>query len=172
MSPWSSSRRLLRKPAVILGELTAIAVAGVLGATLPGAHIFQSVWFALVALLTAASLALVVNEQFRRVRSQWRQQPSPAQFQSAPFKAEFERPATSANPQHLAWSERRVNLAGSLVFHTGLLLIILAGAWRALFLSEAAVDLFEGETLPPHGLVCPVAGSLWPAVPTGSAPHP
>lgn len=38
---------------------------------------------------------------------------------------------------------------GSLVFHAGLLLVIIAGAVRALFSSEAVVDLVEGETLPP-----------------------
>jgi hypothetical protein len=153
-------KRFLRRPAVIVGELAAIAVAGVLGATMPGTHIFQSVWFALLTLLTAASLAVVVNEQFRRVRSQWRPQPSSAQFQSAPFKVEFERPATTATPQQRIWSERRLGLAGSLVFHTGLLLLILAGAWRALFLSEAAVDLLEGETLAPNA----AWSAQWPGV--------
>ena len=151
----ASIKRVLRKPAVIVGELAAIALAGVMGATLPGAHIFQSVWFALLTLLTAGSLVVVVLEQFRRLRSQWRQQPSPAQFTSAPYQAQFERPATTAEPQQRIWSERRLGLAGSLVFHMGLLLLILAGASRALFLSEAAVDLLEGETLAP--------GAAWAA---------
>jgi hypothetical protein len=160
MSPWLFTRRFLRRPAVILGELTAIAGAGALAAMMPDLHIFQSVWFALVALFAAASLAVVVSEQFRRVCSLWRQQPSFAQFESAPFRTEFERPTTTANPQQRIWSERRLSLAGPLVFHVGLLLLILAGAWRALFLSEAAVDLLEGETLAPNA-----AWSVqWPGV--------
>ena len=156
----SSTKRALRKPAVILGELAAIAVAGVFGATWPESHIFNSAWFALLALLAAASLAVVVSEQFRRVCSQWRQQPSPAQFQSAPFQAEFERPPTHPHPRPRVWSERRLGLAGSLVFHTGLLLLIIAGAWRALFLSEAVVDLLEGETLAPNA----AWSAQWPGV--------
>ena len=160
MSFLLSTKRMLRRPAVILGEMAAIAVAGALGATMPGTHIFQSVWFALPTLFAAASLAMVVNEQFRRVRSQWRQQSSLVQFQSAPFKLEFERPTTTVNLQQKIWSERRLGLAGSLVFHGGLLLLILAGAWRALFISEAAVDLLEGETLPPNA----AWSAQWPGV--------
>lgn len=38
---------------------------------------------------------------------------------------------------------------GSMMLHLGLIAIIAAGAWRALFSSEAVVDLIEGETLPP-----------------------
>lgn len=149
MNPLLSIKRFLRSPKIILGEIAAIAVAGALGAMLPEKHIFQSAGFAAVALLAAASLTVVVLEQFRRVRLQWRPAASPAQFESAPFKTEFERPATTAAPQQKIWSERRLGLAGSLVFHIGLLLLILAGAGRALFVSEAAVDLLEGETLAP-----------------------
>ena len=160
MNPFAPIKRFLRKPAVILGEIAAVAVAGALGALLPDRHIFQSVWFAAVTMLTAASLAVVVNEQFRRAWWQWRQPPSPAQFQSAPFKTEFERLATSANPRQKIWSERRLGLAGSLVFHTGLLLLIFAGAWRALFVSEGTVDLLEGETLAPAA----AWSAQWPGV--------
>jgi hypothetical protein len=153
-------KHFLRKPAVILGEIAAIAVAGALGASLPELHVFQSPWFAGVTLLAAASLAVVVNEQFRRVGSQWRQPPSLAQFQSASFKTEFERPATTTVPQQKIWSERRLGLAGSLVFHTGLLLLIAAGAWRALFATDAVVDLIEGETLAPNA----AWSAQWPGV--------
>jgi len=145
----SALKRLLRSPVVIIGELAGIALAGALGASLPRLHVFQSGWFAALALITAASLAIVVVEQFRRLRSQWRQQPVLAQFQSAPFHTEFERPATTQNSQVRIWSERRLGLAGSLVFHCGVLLIIVAGALRALFATDAVVDLVEGETLAP-----------------------
>lgn len=160
MNSWPLIKRFLRKPIVILGEITAVALAGALGAVLPERHIFQSVWFAAVTLLAAASLAVVVGEQFRRVRSQWRQPSSSAQFASAPFKTEFERPATTPGPQQKIWSKCRLGLAGSLVFHCGLLLLILAGAWRALFVSEAVVDLLEGETLAPNA----AWSAQWPGV--------
>ena len=156
----ASIKRLLRRPAVILGELAAIAVAGALGASLPQLHVFQSLWFAAVAGLAAASLTVVVSEQFRRANSQWRQPPALAQFQSAPFKTEFERPATTATAQTKIWSEHRLGLADSLVFHTGLLLLIIAGAWRALFATEAVADLIEGETLAPTA----AWSAQWPGV--------
>ncbi len=41
---------------------------------------------------------------------------------------------------------------GSFVLHSGLLLVIVAGAGRAFFASEAVVDLFEGETLAPNAV--------------------
>ena len=142
-------KRFLRAPKVIIGEIVGITFAGALGASLPNLHIFQSVWFVALTLLTAASLVIVVAEQFRRALSQWRQPPAVASFQSAPFKTEFERPATTAIPQQKIWSERRLGLAGSLVFHVGLLCLIAAGALRALFATDATVDLLEGETLAP-----------------------
>lgn len=145
----SAIKRFLRSPKVIISEIAAIAFAGALGASLPQAHIFKSVWFAALTLPVAASLSIVIAEQFRRLRSQWRQRLTPAYFQSAPFKAEFERPATTPTPQQTIGSECRLGLAGSLVFHSGLLCLIVAGALRALFATDATVDLIEGETLAP-----------------------
>jgi hypothetical protein len=149
MNPAPSIKRFLRSPKVILGEIAAFAVAGGFGASLPDSRVFQSPGFAALTLLTASSLAIVVVGQFRRLRSQWNQSPSAAVFQSAPFRREFERPATPAQPRQSIWSERRLGLAGSFVFHCGLLLIIIAGAARALFATAAVVDLVEGETLAP-----------------------
>ncbi|HLP76572.1 MAG TPA: cytochrome c biogenesis protein ResB, partial [Candidatus Paceibacterota bacterium] len=160
MNVFPAIKRFLRKPAVILGEISAIAIAGTLGASLPELHVFQSVWFAIVPLLAAMSLMVVASEQFRRLRLQWTQKLTPAHFQSAPMKAEFERPATARSSQQKIWSERRLGLAGSLVFHIGLLLLIIAGAWRALFATEAVVDLVEGETLAPTA----AWSAQWPGV--------
>ncbi|MCX6903994.1 MAG: cytochrome c biogenesis protein ResB, partial [Verrucomicrobia bacterium] len=42
-----------------------------------------------------------------------------------------------------------LGLAGAAVLHVGLLLVILAAVLRGLFATDAAVDLIEGETLPP-----------------------
>lgn len=171
--------RFLRHPALIIGELACLVLAGVLGASLPPAgsaparelaswldrspvseelfkllaldHVFRSGWFLAVALLTSASLTVIVIEQWKRICSQWSQRLTPAHFKNAPFQAEFERPSQSnAVGRTLCWSERRLGLASSGVFHLGLLLIMLAGALRALFASDAVVDLLEGETLAPN----------------------
>ena len=46
-------------------------------------------------------------------------------------------------------SHARLGLLGSPFFHTGLLLLVLAGLLRALLGASAVVDLVEGEVLPP-----------------------
>ena len=150
MNPLPAIKRFLRKPAVILGELAAIALVGALGAAMKEWQVFSSVWFLTVTALTTVSLSFVILEQFRRLRAGWRLVPAEAHFQNAPFRAEIERPATAANPSARIWSERRLGLAGSLVFHSGLLLLILAGVLRALFATDAATDLIETETLAPQ----------------------
>ena len=152
----SSLRRLkqiLRSPTVIVGEIAAIALAGVLGATVPPLHVFSSAWFLAVTLLTAASLGVVVVEQVRRLRIMWSQRLTADHFEGAPFRAEFERLArlapADAGSRIRVWTEMRAGLAGSAVLHTGLLLVIVAGALRTLFATDAVVDLVEGETLAP-----------------------
>jgi hypothetical protein len=118
-------------------------------------HIFRSAGFAALTLLASASLVVVVLEQLRRARAQWLSRLVPAHFQSAPFRVEFERPARltpaegAGGPRVELWTERRLGLLGSPLFHVGLLLVIVAGSWRALFGAEAGVDLLEGETLAP-----------------------
>jgi hypothetical protein len=178
MNLWPNLKRFFRSPKIIIAELAALAFASALGAALPQTstatateiarlhsagpfvtwlvkvfaldHVFSSVWFLLVTTAAAISLAIVVVEQFRRVRTLWNQSPSGASFQNAPFQAEFHRPATSLPPQLKIWSERKLGLTGSLVFHSGLLLIMLAGMFRALFATDAATDLLEAETLAPQ----------------------
>ncbi|MEI6779348.1 MAG: cytochrome c biogenesis protein ResB [Verrucomicrobiota bacterium] len=120
-------------------------------------HIFRSGWFLAATGLICASLVVIVCEQIKRLRMQWSQRLSEPHFRNAPFHAEFEREpvAGTTAPEFAAtgstlqiWTERRIGLLGSPVFHMGLLLIIVAGAARALFGTEAVVDLIEGETLP------------------------
>lgn len=186
----SRARRFLRSPRVILGELAALGLVCALGAAVPQQgsatpeelarlhesgpaaaalvrwlaldHLFRSPLFLALAALASASLLVVVVEQWKRLRAQWRQPLSEAHFQSASFRAEFERPALRRGAagqkakEIQIWTERRWGLLGSPVFHAGLLLVVLAGALRALFGTEAVVDLFEGETLPP-------APSAWAA---------
>ena len=143
-------RRFFRSPRVILGELASLALIGTLGAVKEDWHVFGSAWFLAATALTTASLTIVLLEQFRRLRAGWTVQLTEAHFSSAPFRAEFERPATARQPQVKIWSERRIGLAGSFVFHCGLLLIIVAGMLRALFATDAATDVLEGETLAPQ----------------------
>lgn len=177
----SPVKRFLRSPKVIVAELAALGLACALGAAIPQAgsataeelarlpdslpfglalvkflaldHIFRSAWFLAIAGVAAASLALVVREQFRRVRALWRQPLTPAHFDSAPFRVEFDRPTCSTPGRTPSgtriWSERRIGLTGALCFHVGLLVILLAGALRALCATSAVVDLVEGETLAP-----------------------
>ena len=179
----NATRRRLRSPKVICAEILALTVLCALGAAIPQVgiatdadlqalresgplwrglvqafaldHVFRSPGFLIAALAASASLFVIVLEQSRRLYVQWRQTLSPAHFQAAPFKVEFERPARTpglgreAEPQVQIWSERRLGLAGSALFHSGLLLVIVAAALRALFGAEAVVDLLEGEELTP-----------------------
>lgn len=176
-------KRVLRAPAVIISEIVAIALAGVLGASFPQAgtasiaelarlrdnpalvvtlidffsldRIFQSGWFLALTIVASASLSIVVAEQLRRLRVMWLLNLTEAKFQKAPFRTEFDRPARLPSPG--SEDERsieiktagKLGLAGSPIFHSGILLVIVAGALRALFAVEAVVDLIEGETLPP-----------------------
>ena len=120
-------------------------------------HVFYSAWFLMVTAFLSASLGVIVFEQVKRLRLQWSQRLSEVHFRNAPLHTEFERdpagrPASTRcaapRPTLQIWTERRIGLLGSPIFHIGLLLIILAGSFRALFGTEAAVDLIEGETLP------------------------
>ena len=54
---------LLRLPAVVLGEIAALVVACALGAAWQKLHVFQSPWFAALAILAAVSLAIVIRDQ-------------------------------------------------------------------------------------------------------------
>ena len=141
---------LLRSPKFIVGELVGLALFGAVGAARENWHVFKTPGFTALAALMAASLSLVVGEQFRRLRAGWTRPLAESSFQSAPFRAEFERPATISRPEKKIWSERRLGLAGSFVFHSGLLLLIVAGMLRALFAADAVTDVLENETLAPQ----------------------
>ena len=143
-------QRLLCSPKLIVGEISGLAFIGALGAARENWRVFNSAGFAALTVLTAASLSLVVWEQFRRLRITWTRPLSESSFQSAPFRTEFERAATVSESRVKIWSERRLGLAGSLVFHSGLLLLILAGLLRALFAADAVTDVLESETLAPQ----------------------
>lgn len=187
-------KRFLRRPVVIIAEILVITTACALGAALPQAgrspavavarllehgtiasalvrwmaldHVFTSLWFLAALAFATASLSIVVAEQIRRLRAVWGQAPTEAQFRSAPFRHEFSRPATGPSTASVAIRTRgRLALAGSPLFHTGLLCVILAGALQALFGVQAVVDVYEGETLP---ATVEAWGAQWP----GPLGHP
>lgn len=182
----SSLKRFFRSPATIVGELLSITLFGVLGAALPQAgaapasevarlrthgalftalvdalaldHVFTSPLFLIALAMATVSLAIVVLEQIRRLIAQWRMVLTEGHFRNAPFRREFSRPASSGSRQSIA-VRGRLGLAGSPLFHLGLLGVILAGVLRALFSVEAVVDLYEGETLP---ATAEAWGAQWP----------
>jgi hypothetical protein len=181
-------KRFLRRPAVIVAEIFVITAACALGASLAQAgrstaaevarlqehgtlakalvrglaldHVFTSLWFLLALTFATASLSIVVAEQIRRLRTAWRQVPTAAHFRTAPFRREFARPASpnAVAATHIR-TRGRLALAGSPLFHTGLLCVILAGAMQALFGVQAVVDVYEGETLP---ATVEAWGAQWP----------
>lgn len=184
-NPFGFLKRFLRRPAIIIAEILLITLACALGAALPQAgrdpaaavaglrahgtvmsalvdglaldHMFTSLGFLIVLGLATASLSIVLVEQFRRLAAQWKLAPTEAVFRGAPFRAEFSRPASGATTA--LRSTGRLSLAGSPLFHLGLLCVILAGALQALFGVSAVVDLYEGEVLPP---TVEAWGAQWP----------
>ncbi|MDP1832603.1 MAG: cytochrome c biogenesis protein ResB [Geothrix sp.] len=182
-------KRFFRSPATIVGELLFLTLAMVVGASLPQTgtasaadlarlrqhgrwitalvdtlgldHIFQSPAFLLALAMATISLCIVLLEQLRRLPAAWRQPPTEAQFRVAPFQADFTRPArgTAPAPETRIRTTGRLGLAGSPLFHLGLLLVIVAATLRALFGVEAAVDLLERETLP---ATVEAWGAQWP----------
>lgn len=189
---------VFRQPRVIVGEIATIGILAALGAMIPQAgsaseaelawhrtlgpimgrligvfsldHVFQSVWFAVATALAAISLSLSLVDQFRRLRVAWLRPLNEKNFDGAPFRREFERPArtdgasASGGREVCLRTEHRVGLLGSPVFHTGILLIALAGTLQALFGVHAVVDLVEGESLPPSAEAW---GRQWPGVLAG-----
>jgi hypothetical protein len=172
-SRWVRARRLLRSPRVIIGELLAIAAAGVLLTVVPQAtdregtaqlehfsrgltavvraldldRLVHSPWFLAAVSLTVASLINVLVEMWRRAWRESREVLSEASFRSTPLRRVLERAAGGPLPLGGFRSSGRAGPWGTPLFHGGLVVVVLAGLGRALFASEAAVELIEGETL-------------------------
>ncbi len=189
LSPLRAATRLLRKPAVIVGELTAITLAGVLGATIPQSaltatgeierapseplasivdllgldRIFGSTWFLALVVLVGCSLFLVWKDQWRRTWRVWRRPARGARLSGAPYRYEVGVPLSEPRREgRVRYRDSlRLGLWGSPVFHLGLLVLVVAGVLRLLLGADAVVDLVEGETLPPS----PSAyGAQWPGL--------
>lgn len=166
-------RRLLRAPLLVVSEAAGIALAALISTAVPQApsltertrfaaespvleraaaalglhHVFSSPWFLALVLLAAASLLVVLMDQVKTLLREWRSTPAAGSFGAAPFRAEFMRPARGGAPSERIERTGRLGLAGSAVFHLGLLALIGAGVARLLVGADAAVELFEGETL-------------------------
>jgi hypothetical protein len=165
-------RRFLRDPGTIVGSIGAIALAGVLGATLPQRaadpqrwarwsedwpramawgsamgldHVYETWWFLGLVLFAAASLVLVIVEQVRRLPREWRRAPASG-FGNAPYRSTFDRPARGA-PSVSVRQSGRLGQLGSPMMHVGLAVLVVAGIARTLFATVAQVDLYVGETL-------------------------
>ncbi|HSB21149.1 MAG TPA: cytochrome c biogenesis protein ResB [Anaeromyxobacteraceae bacterium] len=169
-----SPKRLLRSPRTIVAELVLLALAGLASTAVTQAptpaergrlalehplaaaavrllgldHVFQTWWLLCLVALAGASLSIVLVEQWRRLAREWRALPTEASFRSAPHRAEFLRPARGAATR--LESRHRIGLAGSPLFHLGLLVVLLAGIGRMLFGVDAVVHLYEGEVLEPR----------------------
>jgi cytochrome c biogenesis protein ResB len=122
-------------------------------------HILGAWWFLGLLALSLASLGLVVKDQWKRFRTQWRENLTAKSFRSCPFRREWTRPAAEPATSLTIRTKGKLGHLGLPLFHTGLLLVVLAGLLRMLFAADAMVDLHEGETLPPS----PAAyGAQWP----------
>lgn len=180
-----AAKRFLRSPRVIVGEVTAIVMAGLAMTLVPQAagqiglpaespsfldrtvaflgldRVAQSAWFMALVLFAATSLAIVLVEQWRRLLREWRLPLNERAFDFAPYRREFLRePRRGGGGAEARLSTRgRLGLAGSPLFHLGLMGVVVAGLVRLFFGVDARVDLVEGEVLPPS----PAAyGAQWP----------
>lgn len=169
----SRARRFLRSPWTITAELAGIAVAG-FAATVIDQHptaaerarrlfahplggrvvdalgldrIFTSGWFLAVVAVSAASLALVAWEQWRRAVREWAV-PAEARFRTAPYQRTVTRPARGDGRRVRIASRGRASTLGAPLFHTGLLVVTLGGVARMLLGADAAREVYEGQRVP------------------------
>lgn len=166
-------RRALRAPKLIVAELLAVALAGVSVASLPQIadraartrfalehpradawvsalgldRVLHAPWFLALVALSTASLAVVLVEQWRRVPRLWRATASAEEvLAGAQHRRALEVPAAEgAAPAARVERAGRLGVLGSPLFHLGLMVVLLAGGWRALFGAEAGVTLVEGQ---------------------------
>ena len=171
--PLSGVRRTLRDPWAITAELGLI-VAGGLVTALVEQHptprvssrlglehplwaavvralgldrVLSTPWFLAMVALASGSLAVVVWEQWSRLRREWAP-PDERVFRSAPYRREGTRPSRGAPGVRVA-SHGRLGSLGSPLFHAGLLVVALSGIGRMLLAAEAAGDVVEQAPLGP-----------------------
>lgn len=113
-------------------------------------RVLRTGWFLAALLVSSVTLSLVVHGQWQRARILLKQSLSLGSFRGAPFAREWVRPSggTSGAVRSQLQTTGRWSLLGLPLFHTGLLILVLAGFISLLCRVGASVDLFEGETLP------------------------
>jgi cytochrome c biogenesis protein len=172
---WRAVRDLLRKPALVVGEVAALALAAALAAVLPqepdvqaigqfsqrwplaarvvsalGLHrVTTSGWFLALVALALCSLLVVQWEQWRRLARVWGARPEQNAFARAPYRKELALPPERGAPAPRIVRRGRLGLLGSPIFHLGLLTVVGAGLVRLLLFADGGVRLFEGETVLP-----------------------
>ena len=172
-SPWNSLKRFLQSPWVITGELLGLAGLGVLSTLVPQAHdlgaaarlaalpgwvrrlvellaldrILHGPIFLAVLSLAFASLALVIVELSRRARREWATPDAASVLRRAQHREHFALDLRVEARERVEVSARW-GLLGAPLFHLGLLVVVLAGALRALFGVDAVGQVYEGETVP------------------------
>jgi hypothetical protein len=174
--PLLKLKRFVRSPRVIVFELLAIALAGLPLSFIPQAsdeagaarfaadhpalaslfkalafdRVVHSPWFLALIVLAAASLAVVLVEQWQRLFRQWREALSEANFRGAPFRRELDFPAGEGAPPPAVYrTSGKLGLVGTPLFHLGLMLVVLAALVKVLFSAEAALEVTEGEVVEP-----------------------
>lgn len=182
-------KRVLRWPPSIVVEVLGIAVAGVAYTVVPQVteraasrrfaidhpllsragtalaldRVLHSPWFLALVLLAAASLGIVLLEQWRCAAREWGRPLREETFRSAAYRREVER---STRPEGRVAFARfrttgRIGLLGSPLFHLGLMVLLLAATVRAAFSADGVVRLYEGEILPPSALAYAWRSSGW-----------
>ncbi len=169
-------RKFLRSPRTIVVELLGIAAAGVAATIVdqnPTAlqrerlaeaspllaklvhalaldHVFSAWWFLGLVGVAAGSLAIVTVEQWKRLLREWGP-PAETAFRGAPYRRAIRRPVAGDAPA----TARRVSVTttgrmgslGSPLFHSGLLLVAVAGVARMLWGADAAREVWEGARI-------------------------
>ncbi|WP_248344109.1 cytochrome c biogenesis protein ResB [Anaeromyxobacter paludicola] len=111
--------------------------------------VLHSPWFLALLALSAVSLSIVALDQWRRALRLYRRAPEPGAFGAAQHRRVVRRarPAGAEAPRFTR--EGALGLFGSPIFHTGLLLLLVAGTVRALAADDATAYVIEGESLDP-----------------------
>jgi hypothetical protein len=172
---WRKRAAILRRPALIVGEVLGIAVASAAAASFPQGiqapefqrlaasspllaqvlaalgfvDILSSSWFLGLVALSMASLTVVQLDQWSRLRRVWSAEVNGTSFARAPFRKDLPLPSRRPAPEAPLYSRSgRIGLLGSPLFHLGLLVLVLAGLLRSLTFSGAAARILEGDVLP------------------------
>lgn len=170
---WRALLTTLRRPALIVTELAALATGSAVAVLVPqepdGAEVARfaadwpalaaafralglhsattSPWFLAIAALALASLLAVQLEQWGRLRRTFLSDPAPEAFARAPFRVALPLDQARVPPEPVLERRGRAGMLGSPLFHLGLVLMVVAGLVRGLYSSEAVARVYEGQQL-------------------------